>query len=57
MSSGLDNAVVLAAWISTGGLVVRCVLTELRWCLALHCSAPAERPEIIRALRGPGGSR
>ncbi|MBN9736472.1 MULTISPECIES: hypothetical protein [unclassified Pseudonocardia] len=35
-------------------VVVRTVLRELRWWLALYGTAPNDRPDIIRALRMRG---
>jgi hypothetical protein len=39
------------------GLVLRRALVEMRWRLALRDTAPAERAEIISALRAPRPSR
>ncbi len=38
---------------SSAALVLRTALVELRWWLALRGTPPAQRPAIIRALRGP----
>ncbi len=43
----------VASVASSAALVLRTVLVELRWWLALRGTPPAQRPAIIRALRSP----
>jgi hypothetical protein len=49
----LTEPVLVASLISTTGVVLRCALVEVRWWLALRDTAPADRAEIISALRAP----
>lgn len=57
MTGALADPLIVTGWISAGGLVVRCALVELRWWFALRGTAPADRPDIIRALRSPRSPR
>jgi hypothetical protein len=52
VTDAVTDPLLVASWISAAGLVLRCALVELRWWLALRGTTPADRPEIIRALRG-----
>jgi len=57
VTDALAAPLVLTGCISTGGLVVRCALVELRWWFALRGTAQADRPDIVRALRRPRSPR
>ena len=48
----VTDIVTVVAMISAVGAAVRGVLMEARWWMALRGSMPAERPAIIRSLRG-----
>lgn len=48
----MTDIVTVVTMISAVGAAVRGVLMEARWWMALRGSMPAERPAIIRSLRG-----